>query len=164
MGVIMKNGHSYGDDIPAFDSIPDRPDVADKDDIPVDIMSTLPGFRNEGYVYSTTEQAVGTWLNGKTLYQKTIVSTFGADSNAKVILTDASIEEVYYFEGRGKSYDGSYRVPLQNTWAVNAGATDKSNEQINTFWDANNHTLNVCTTRSPYYGGEVIVTIRYTKV
>lgn len=37
-----------------------------------DVLSTLPGMKSRYNVYSTTEQVVGEWINGKPIYQKTI--------------------------------------------------------------------------------------------
>jgi len=45
-----------------------------------DIMSTLPGAPTQRPKYSTTEQVVGEWIDGKPVYQKTI--SFGALPNA----------------------------------------------------------------------------------
>ena len=37
-----------------------------------DVLATLPGLTSKYNVYSTTEQVVGEWINGKPIYQKTI--------------------------------------------------------------------------------------------
>lgn len=45
------------------------------------------------HVYSTEEKVVGTWIDGKTLYEKTVVYE-GAITSGTVVFTDSSIDEI----------------------------------------------------------------------
>ena len=63
-----------------FDDLTNRPtkNVTSMDDI----ITPLPSIRPRQFKYSTDEQVVGEWINGKPVYQKTI--DFGALPNNKI--------------------------------------------------------------------------------
>ena len=68
-------------------------------------------------VYSTTEQVCGTWIDGKTLYQKTI--DFGAlpNSTTKEVahgISNVTADNFVYFEGIG-IYPNNYAIPMPKT-------------------------------------------------
>lgn len=105
--------------------------------------------------YSTSEQVVGTWIDGKPLYEKTISKTVNCDSEYDMITRDDSISglpstAVPRFV-TGGYFDGG--VPLSHY--------DSSNYRTFTMWYSNNirgyvkwGTLSTTTLR---------VTIQYTK-
>lgn len=72
-----------------------------------DIMSTLPGATTQYPKYSTTEQVVGEWIDGKPIYQKTVSfttpSTINTDTN---ILTITNGKSVVDFKGIITRSDG----------------------------------------------------------
>ena len=73
---------------------------------------------NSGHNYSTTEQVVGTWIDGVPLYEKTVVKTNVTNgSEIKIIdYTDLSLDlkEVISFDGFYRLINSSYKVPLRN--------------------------------------------------
>lgn len=74
---------------------------------------------DEKFNYSTTEKVVGTWIDGKPIYQKTFVGNWAND--ASIILNDESIDNFIDIVGWANSltywiktnfYDGSTQVTL----------------------------------------------------
>lgn len=56
--------------------------------------ATTGGFTHH---YSETEQVVGTWVDGKTIYEKTIIVNRASTTN--VDLTDLNIDKVLFYKG-----------------------------------------------------------------
>ena len=55
-----------------------------------DIVTPLPSVKSPYTKYSTSEQIVGEWVDGKPIYQKTIHNTISCDTN--LVLTEKSID------------------------------------------------------------------------
>lgn len=119
-----------------------------------DIMSTLPGAPTQYPKYSTTEQVVGEWLDGKPIYQKTI--NFGALPNNTTKNVAHEISNLdYVVEMYGVSSDGSIQacLPYVNPASLSNAVSIKingSNIQIVTA-------SNMSTFTKTY------ITIQYTK-
>ena len=78
MGLLIRNGIEYSGGSSSWSSIEDKPFETLGDGLIVDengILSAVGGSggAGSGNVYSTEEQVIGTWIDGKTMYQKTIV-------------------------------------------------------------------------------------------
>lgn len=71
--------------------------------------------------YSTTEQAVGTWIDNKTIYRKVYTGTWSASGNTSVtIITDSSIDNI--IATGGWFDDNSAKIAFgQRHWLSNAG-------------------------------------------
>ena len=99
-----------------------------------------------GINYSTTEQDTGLkWIDGKPIYQKTIVYT-----NTSVSLVDLNIDEIVDIKGVSYLTDGT--VFLLNTYA---------GDQYNMNLDITNDTLTITT--SGWAFSKANITILYTK-
>jgi hypothetical protein len=61
-------------------------------------------------VYSTTEQRVGTWIDGRPLYRRVIAgkNTTAGDASYRVTVTGIEAEEVRWFDGYGYSSVPAY--------------------------------------------------------
>ena len=119
--------------------------------------------------YFTEEHIVGTWLNGKTLYEVTlmldspITETNGTavtqdyDISALGTMTTAFISEVFYNRiGSGGKSTSFYYLPYENPstgYGLHVGAI-KTEPQTLTFWTDDSNFK---------YGGTIYVTLRYTK-
>lgn len=104
------------------------------------------GSSGGGVDYSTTEQNTGLkWIDGKPIYQKTIVY-----SNASVSLADLNIDEIVDIKGVSYLTDGT--VFLLNTYAGN---------QYNMNMDITNDTLTITTVGWAF--SKANITILYTK-
>ena len=126
--------------------------------------------KNSGGVqYSTSEEVVGTWYNGKPIYQKTFTGTtpssgsgtFPSNSNAVNVSIGARIDEVISIEGAAAG--GSGVVSPANS-AVTAN-------RYFTVWvlDDTFSTPSMANTYGVAVGSSVVsvpyqVTIKYTKV
>lgn len=109
--------------------------------------------------YSTEEHEVGTWIDGSTVFEKTIVKTQLAfqDSFAVIdpTLTAASVKEIISYEGSVKTADGTgytslCGLPGMNLWIFGI------HNNINGLglYGSSANALS---------GGTAICTIRYTK-
>ena len=125
MSAIYKNGTYYGSgsgggsSYTAGDGI-----VIDNDEISVDEMSQadmseivtpLPSIPTRQMIYSTTEQVIGKWIDGKPIYQKTV--NFGALNSGSLNYISHNIQNVDVFcqyDGFVKLNSGVY-VPLTRT-------------------------------------------------
>ena len=83
------------------------------------IINSINEFIEAGYAYSTAEKRVGTWIDGKPIYQKTFVGNWV--NNASIILNDESIDNFIDVVGWANSftywiktnfYDGNTQVTL----------------------------------------------------
>lgn len=112
--------------------------------------------------YSTNEHVIGTWIDGKTLYEKTVYSTsslnYGQRNSISTGILDA--DEVPLITG-SVSYgsNGSY-LPLPYAEAgtnevIKVGEFNKENGNIQIFVGT--------AYQSPYLVNKVILTIQYTK-
>ena len=76
--------------------------------------------------YSTTEQAIGTWIDGKTIYRKVYTGTWSATGNVSVtVVTDSSVDKIiatggWFDDNAAKTAFG------QRHWMSNAGPDSTS--------------------------------------
>lgn len=69
---------------------------------------------NEISTYSTEEKVIGTWIDGKTLYEKTIYINTGSTADTDVVVANLNIDNIEYL----KIKDGSI-FSNNNWWDVN---------------------------------------------
>lgn len=85
-----------------------------------DIMSTLPGATTNYPKYSTTEQVVGEWIDGKPLYQKTYVNNTGTITDEETTIqvasvTNLNITNVYGYCSFGNSRSNVAQIGFYRT-------------------------------------------------
>jgi len=106
--------------------------------------------------YSTTEKVVGTWIDGNTLYEKTITDTKVSGTDL-VISLNVDVDEVFVVSGHLKSISGNVygldRYEEGNIYTRHE--LDAVNNQFVYKSSAGNSTN--------YTNGTVVATIRYTK-
>lgn len=106
---------------------------------------------NTGINYSTTEQVIGTWIDGKPLYQKTIATgSLPASGTTTVALNISDIDNIIRYEGFAS--DGTNFVNLPLVSITPSAIIDLYCDRTNMHIYASN--------RSAYSG---YVTIQYTK-
>lgn len=115
------------------------------DSVDTDLYAPQSGASHE---YSTDEQIVGTWIDGSTLYEKTILT-----SNSSVDLTSLGIDTLAKIEGviqhtNGKVTPISYGSSTSD-WAV-------------PVYDVSSKTLTLAGVGTSQ-GGTWVLSIRYTK-
>ena len=89
-------------------------DVIQKLEELIEAIATSGGGGSSGHNYSTTEQVVGTWIDGKTLYEKTIsTGAFSLDNltTMHTILTDSNIDLIISITGMVMEAGIIYAVP-----------------------------------------------------
>lgn len=112
-----------------------------------------------GESYSTDEQAVGTWVDGKTIYQKTMTCAMPTDivdgtiKNTFVPHGVSNIAQIVGCESVGKATSG------------NVGGEDGNMSVGNMFThiSADSYQINLSANIAEYSGKEYFVTFRYTK-
>ena len=99
--------------------------------------------------YSTDEQIVGTWIDGKTLYEKTVSVTI-ANESAQTLVTIAGAE-YKQIEGFISSGSGVVPVPFHDGTSLYVPYTDSDDVKL------------AKSNASQGVGNTLILTIRYTK-
>lgn len=135
--------------------------VIDNDEISVDEMASTdmteivtpkPSVMSRRFKYSTDEQVIGTWVDGKPLYQKTVYmnrSDIGTN-----VLVDDSIDKITNMNG--VAYWGIYTLPIPHV------STQNINNQIS-VWIESVKYIKVLTGSIVTGTIDCYVTIRYTK-
>lgn len=106
--------------------------------------------------YSTDEQIIGTWIDGKRLYQKTVSLTINqSDQWTQTAHNINNVDTVVKIDGVVYRPDG---------WATSMGATSKNNTIENSVqFDMNTQYVEVYTKGTPFINASVNITIQYTK-
>lgn len=128
-------------------------DVITSANVPANPMVT------NGLVYSTTEQVVGRWIDGKPLYQKTARYTITSRAEATILnmpIDLANLDSVVNVWGTGSWSGGYYLIPLgtgsSTVGTVTFGAVTSTYAQLRI---SGNQAISA---------GEVITfTVQYTK-
>ena len=105
--------------------------------------------------YSTTEQEIGTWIDGKPLYQKTIVVTDSFSSTKNYTDNDiASAEMLIIYDGYyvSSTSEGTYYLPLNYT-----------ESSYNTYTGYREYNHNIFMRCNGFSSSKCVVTVRYTK-
>ena len=118
--------------------------------------SSTTAIEQKSSHYSTTEQVVGTWIDGKPIYQKTV--NFGAlpsDTNAKSVAHNISNLKSF-IKIEGIAQNGTIGAPIPLTSTGSTPAVD----QITIYTNDTNIVIASGKDRSSY---NAYVTIQYTK-
>ena len=126
-------------------------------------IATKNIYLNPSLDYSTDEKVVGTWIGGKTLYQKTIVGTISVDEdgvskNSAVGLISTDYDEVISIDAVREHSNGIY-VSLNASTAL----VDGNVYVCNLFASKTAGNLIVEDNRLADNGRNIIATVRYTK-
>lgn len=108
-------------------------------------------------VYSTTEEEVGTWIDGKPIYQSTIDCGLLWNSMTKTIDTQIVVDKVIKIDGVAGTSTNSINLPH-----VGTGSGD-GHVALNLNKDANNQLSVSITSNSDRTSYTGYVTVQYTK-
>lgn len=112
--------------------------------------------------YSTDEKLVGLWINGKPLYQKTIVDTLPSVINTpKYVNVGASIDYIMIINAMLINNDG-FLIPLPSINPVTDSEQTRVAAADNTF-PGNPNTIQLRTANSNHVGKTIYTTVQYTK-
>ena len=108
--------------------------------------------------YSTDEQVIGKWIDGKPLYRKVYTGTKVSGHNKTFTLSERNIDYVNFYgfiTGNQGTTEGAYQFPINYY------------ENSNAFIRANIHrkymNLIIVSAESPYFNGDYIIVVEYTK-
>jgi len=115
---------------------------------------------NNSDYYSTDEKVIGVWIDGKPLYQKTIIDTMpnnvtsGTMANKKIDVSSLNIDKFANWFGMMKTSTGWCMLPhVDGSCNVTDGLN--YNDSDSTLWLRNGNSF--------YNGATAYVTIQYTK-
>ena len=116
--------------------------------------SVLPNIVQSAFNYSTNEQIVGKWIDGKPLYQKTAqITTPTSGANVSVYnTTGMNIDMVVNLD-----------VFLNDAGYRNAGWFFNGSRYINAWWDSGSNIVYMTCPSSYEQGKEAYIIIKYTK-
>ena len=119
----------------------------------IEVLPLHPKIEVEKHTYSTTEQVVGTWIDGKPIYEITIPTGSLPNNSAISLTTPSNIGYVIEYSGFVyNTSDSTHQRPLP----LSAGGS--SDIRL----DLNSGTLRI-TTYSNWNNYEGYVTVKYTK-
>ena len=112
--------------------------------------------------YSTDEKVVGTWINGDTLYQKTIVDTLPTTVNTtKYVSIDSLVDKIVFIEAIIESTEGIFqKLDTTNNGMQYVTKCFAISNDNNT---ANKNKIGLYTSFADRLGESVYITIQYTK-
>ena len=118
-----------------------------------DILSPLPSARGNWIEYSTTEQRVGTWIDGKPLYQKVCTKDFSSYSQTVNVDTGLTNITMIAMDVR-LSYSNGSLYPC---------VYGNSSNYLACYFAASNGTVVITDKISNVTSGTFFVTLQYTK-
>ena len=130
-------------------------------------IATKNIYTNPMNDYSTSEKVVGTWINGKPIYQKTINGTiptlsedFGNPVIENIDATALNIDECLSIQVNGSS--SSLSLGFYGAWTTRNNTTGGVGLTA-AFYDPANSRIRITNNRAGYSGTSVKLTIQYTK-
>lgn len=126
----------------------------------------IGGVPQDGYVeYSTSEKIVGTWIDGKPLYQKTIADTTNDTINVtKYISIGASIDTCVSCNGIFLDTNDVFKpLPFFTNAVTNNNIAALKLVTNSNNASSNKNTIGLVCSSSNLLNRPVYVTIRYTK-
>lgn len=114
-----------------------------------EVLEEIDGRLNS---YSTTEKVIGTWIDGKPLYQKTLTGTYSSSQNVDISVADLDIETIMF------DLSASFRIQSDGN-RLYVGYYFDSSDKCQCYY---NKSLN-CIRLQKGGSGTAYVTIRYTK-
>ena len=114
--------------------------------------------------YSTDEKIVGTWIDGKPIYQKTIVDktpivTTDGTSIGKRITISADLDKVITYNIYHEWNNGNNAGLLNDSYTISGGAI----RFIRAFIDYAQNEIAIVTDRDAFSNADIYITIQYTK-
>lgn len=126
MSTIYKNGTYYGKGEGGTEYTDGDGIVIENNEISTDnmestdmpeIVTPLPSVMSRRFKYSTEEQIVGEWIDGKPLYQKTINGTWAIASDASTAVTTISnLDQIIDYKGVGFATNYPNELRLLDGW------------------------------------------------
>lgn len=132
-------------------------------------LSTASGGGSSSHSYSTSEQVVGTWIDGSTVYERTVVSSpmpYTSDTQEIADITDWNLGVVVSFTPiiqQGFGYASDYVYLATGTTASGANAPALVYIKHKYVGDDIHQVIYASPMTAEFEAGIIIATIRYTK-
>ena len=128
-----------------------------------EILDPLPGATPRNINYSTTEQKVGTWIDGKPLYQKTIVYNTATSGNASpTIGTIPDMDTGFVVDGFYINQNSSFGGVGASYMLTNTGRNSEQVTYTSYVYISTGGAV-VVIFGSTTASSKTVVTVRYTK-
>lgn len=112
---------------------------------------------NDRFNYSTTEKVVGTWIDGKPLYEITLTGTKNAGADLIINVSNLNIEN-FFFAGGGLKSNAGIGYELSRNEPNGVWTRAQINDDLTSF-----HFTSVENLGIDYVTGVVTAILRYTK-
>lgn len=126
-------------------------------------IATKNIYLNPSLDYSTDEKVVGSWIDGKPIYQKTIIGTTPTSTDVQITPLNVSIDrfvdaKCVYYNSNGTHYIGSFVgiVTFDKGIRFSFESNDNPSQQ-------DKNSLKIYATQDSWMGLPFIVTLQYTK-
>lgn len=121
-------------------------------------VAEIPAIPDGLHHYSTTEQVIGTWIDGKPLYEKTFQDVLpiiinGTNSSKSIDVSSLNISKVINNNAMVITSGGNYDLP----YSYNDGYGGKC------YYNLNNNSITVIANSGNMSESQFFVTIQYTK-
>ena len=128
-----------------------------------EICSTLPGATTQYPKYSTTEQVVGEWIDGKPIYQKTITPSLPSQKGWVANWVDVSALNIdKMISQKGFFINNNWQADIPEAWGD--GTTKEAMSVMKWGFDSSTGYLGINQyTNGTTYTGDLYITLQYTK-
>lgn len=117
----------------------------------------LKNILDKKEVYSTEEQKIGTWIDGKTAYQKTFVVSTPTEPNKDTVVLDIPSNIKSFIKTDAQLFASNINVITRIPYYF-------SSENYGMLWnDLNTRTIQMLVTNNLYCNQELIIRLVYTK-
>lgn len=164
--LTQRDTLQFGEGLSATDDSTNEKTVVDIDPMPAEdmdeVISPLPSVQSRYHKYSTEEHIVGEWIDGKTLYEKTIDCGNLPNSATKKVDTGllVSSHAIKRMEGTAIDTNG-YTIPLPFVSVLNATSQILLDVDIDS--GTPNYVIRLITGNSGKTSMVANVTLQYTK-
>lgn len=104
-------------------------------------------------IYSKDEKIIGSWINGKPLYQKTFVTKVPkTETQIALNFSDLSIEDIINFTSS-----------FSNSDIINVAPNTSGDNYLSFWYNKTAKLLHIACTEKNWYGWDLFITVQYTK-
>lgn len=121
-----------------------------------DAAGSVGAGGSSGEAYSTEEQVIGTWIDGRPLYRRVFEGVLPSSTNFATLPNSKieNLDKIVSWNGGVNTKDGVYKTAIEHV---------DSSAYITTLYDLNKNGLRVRTTHSAYFDAWIYLVVKYTK-
>ena len=142
----------------SFDNTGTGMTATDVQDAVTELKSNLTDLEN----YSTDEVVCGKWIDGKTLYKKTLTTTITSTTQrAEIEISSLNVDKVVSIEGI--AFQGNYARPIISSYRAHTQTSSAPSELSDVYFDKGSSRKTLVIIASGVNLGNCYITIKYTK-